>query len=313
MDTAAILNDEVLSEPCKLIAVTHSKLKPTDRIGHLLGRKDIRFMALDVSKPFKIPKEVTYLVHGASAASPKKYLEKPIETMDSNVNCLRTMLDFSLKNKVKSILYISTAEIYGNPPPEAVPIREDYNGNVSCTSDRSCYTESKRYCEALCRQFYLVHRTPVKCARPFHNYGPGLRLDDGRAIADFMSDALRGGPIHVKSTGKTLMTYCYVADTAEAFWRILLSDANGESFNAGSGGPEFTVLELAERVASLFKPKLKVSVEPDSEKPYQKESPKRTCADITKINTMLSWKPDTKFDDGLSRALAWYSSRRGSR
>ncbi len=309
-DTIAVLNDEFLGEPCRMIAATHSPVKPIDRIGYLLGRKEFSFIFADVSKRFEIPPEVSFLVHGASPASPKSYLAKPIETMDANVNCMRTMLDYSLENEVESMLFISSGAVNAeNAPPGHIPTPEDYPGNVLCNSERSCYSEAKRYCETLCYQFHKVHGTPIKTARPFHNYGPGLRLDDGRVMADFMRDALGGGPIKINSAGTTLMTFCYAADTAEAFWRILLSDENGEAFNVASEGPEITVRTLAEKMAQLSVPPMKVLARPEDEKPFQKEAARHTRADISKIKERLGWVPATPLKVGLRRTLEWHRSR----
>lgn len=305
-DTIAVLNDELLSEPCSMVAVTRRPVSRGDRLGHLLGRKDASFICADVARGFEIPEDTAYLVHGASPASPKSYLAKPIETMDANVNGLRSMLDFSLAHSAKSILFISSGTVNAeNAPPEIIPTPENFPGNVSCTSERSCYSESKRYCEALCYQFHRAYQTPVKAARPFHNYGPGLRLDDGRVMADFVRDALSGGPIMVNSTGDTLMTLCYAADTAEAFWRILLSDENGEAFNVASDGPEFSVIQLAGKVAKAFGPGMKVEIRPSEEKSYQKSAAKHTRADISKITARLGWRPSTRLETGIARTISW--------
>jgi UDP-glucuronate decarboxylase len=306
-DTVAVLNDEVLSEPCRAIAAVHSMPSPDGRIGHLLSRKDFTFVTADLSKGLAIPKGVDYFIHGASPASPRQYLSKPIETMDANVNGLRAMLDYSRSNRVESILFISSGAVNAeNAPPENIPTKEDFPGISPFISERSCYSEAKRYCETMCYQFCKAYGAPANAARPFHTYGPGLRLDDGRAIADFMSDAISGNPINVRSSGNTLMTYCYVADVAEAFFRILLSDAKGEAFNVASPGPEFTVLELAKHVSNLFDPPAKISVSPEAERNYQKGSSRRTIADTSKMKRMLGWSPQTGMDGGLKRMLDWH-------
>lgn len=303
-DTIAHLNDHVLDEPCQLLAVVRRPVQKTDRIGHLLGRKDVTFISADVSRRFPIPEGVTHFVHGASPASPKIYMQKPIETMDANVAGLRAMLDYSTSHVVKSILFLSSGAVYGEA--DRFPTPEDYGGNVLCTSERSCYGEAKRYCESLAYQFFRMHGTPVKSARPFHNYGPGLRLDDGRVIADFLADGLAGRPITVRSAGTTLLTYSYVADTAEAFWRILLSKEDGESFNVASPGPEMSVLDLAKKVSSVFTPPAPVLVQPEASQNFQSGSAKHTCADISKIKKRLGWEPTTSLQEGLRRSLRWY-------
>lgn len=308
-DTIAYLNDHVLSKPCQLIALTRSPCQPGDRLGHLLGRPDVQFITADVAKPFSIPEGVTYLVHGASPASPKIYTAKPIETMDANVNGLRAMLDYARSHPVRSILFISSGAVYGDAPPEQIPTPETFAGNVPFTSERSCYAETKRYCESLCANFHRVHGTPVKMARPFHNYGPGLRLDDGRVVADFLADAIEGRPITVRSAGTTLLTYSYVADTAEAFWRILLSKQDGEAFNVASVGPEFSVTDLAHAISKLFSPPASVDVRPDAQRAFQAGSARHTRADISKIKRLLDWVPTTDLDAGLRRTLRWHQSQ----
>ena len=307
-DTVAILNDEVFKTPCRLIAVTHSQVKPGDRLDHLLGRDDVEFMSADVEKGLEIPSGVDYMIHGASSASPKKYLAKPIETMDANVNGIRAMLDYSLHNKVESILFISSGSIYGEPPAQFTPTKEDFPGNVSCTSERSCYSEAKRYAETLCYQFNRKHGTPVKAVRPFHNFGPGQRLDDGRVIADFLADAFDKRPIEVRSAGDTLMTFLYVADCAEAFWRILLTGKDGEAYNIGSEGPEYSVLQIAKTVSGLFSPAIPVNVHPAAQRNYQTESPKRSRADVAKLK-LLGWSQKYSLQEGLKRTIRWHEGQ----
>ena len=135
--------------------------------------------------------DVSYVIHAASIASPIYYRKHPIETMDANVNGLRFLLEYmkerSLSDKnIGGLLYFSTSEIYGDPDPQNIPTSEDYRGNVSCTGPRACYDESKRYGETLCVNFSKVHDLPIKIARPFNNYGPGLKITDGRALPDFV-------------------------------------------------------------------------------------------------------------------------------
>ncbi len=310
-DTIAVLNDDkMLAAQCKLIALTHKKIGPKDRLGHLIGRKDVKFIEADVTKQFTIPAGVDFIVHGASPASPRDYLARPIETMDANVTGLRTMLDYSVREKCESILYISSGAIYGDVPPDKIPTKEDFPGLTALDSERACYNESKRYAETLAFQFHKTHGVPVKIVRPFHHYGPGQRLDDGRVLADFLSDALAGRPIKVKSTGDTLMTFNYAGDAAEMFWRALLSEQNGQAFNVGSGGPEYTVRQLADEVAELFTPRARVQMEPQAMASYQKEAPKRSLADISKAKKMLGWEPHTPLHEGLKRTLRWHSAQK---
>jgi dTDP-glucose 4,6-dehydratase/UDP-glucuronate decarboxylase len=306
-DTIAVLNDdEVLRKPARLVALTRTPVNAGDRLGHLLGRPDVKFMVADVTKPYEIPKGVDFLIHGASPASPRDYLARPIATMDANVNGLRTMLDYATHHPVKSLLYISSGAVYGEVPDEHLPVTETFPGNTPLDSQRACYNESKRYAEAMGFAYHRVHGVPIKMVRPFHHYGPGQRLDDGRVLADFMRDGLAGRPIHMLSEGRNLMTLCYAGDAAEAFWRALLSKEEGQAFNISSEGTEYTVRQVAELVAGLFSPPLSVQAEPKAMHPYQKGAFKRSLADISKAQKVLGWQPSTSLQEGLERTLRWH-------
>ena len=155
------------------------------------GNPHLRLIRHDITRP--LPSELgdaAYLIHAASIASPTYYRQYPIETMDANVGGLRFLLDYCLSQKqkgipVKGVLFYSSSEIYGDPTPENIPTPETYRGSVSCTGPRACYDESKRYGETLCVNFARQHGIPIKVARPFNNYGPGLKITDGRVLPDF--------------------------------------------------------------------------------------------------------------------------------
>ena len=159
-------------------------------------RNDFRIIKKDITK-FKLDKNLSfdYIIHAASIASPTFYRLFPIETINANVKGLYNILDYlvikkNMKNPVKGLLYFSSSEIYGDPLPGDIPTSEDYRGNVSCTGPRACYDESKRFCETLCVNYAQVHHLPIKSARPFNNYGPGMKITDGRVIADFAKNIL---------------------------------------------------------------------------------------------------------------------------
>ena len=154
-----------------------------------------------------------FIIHAASIASPTYYRQYPIETMDANVNGLRSLLEYCLRQKktkgipVEGFLFYSTSEIYGDPTPENIPTPETYRGNVSCTGPRACYDESKRYGETLCVNFALQHDLPIKMARPFNNYGPGLKITDKRVLPDFARDIFAGRDIVMLSDGSPTRTF----------------------------------------------------------------------------------------------------------
>src|SRR5262245_38786111 len=211
----------------------------------------------DITAP--LPAELgdqDYLVHAASIASPIYYRKFPIETMDANVNGLRFLLDYCLRQQqagkpVQGFLFYSSSEIYGDPTPENIPTPESYRGNVSCTGPRACYDESKRYGETLCVNFAQRYGLPIKVARPFNNYGPGLKITDRRVIPDFARDILTGRDMVMLSDGSARRTFCYVADAVAGYYKILISGRTGEAYNIGVETPEISMAELAQRMAKL--------------------------------------------------------------
>lgn len=260
-----------------------------------------------------------YIIHAACIASPTYYRRVPIQTMDANVNGLRYLLDYCREKAEKSravegLLFYSTSEIYGDPTPENVPTPETYRGNVSCTGPRACYDESKRYGETLCVNFAQQYGVPVKVARPFNNYGPGLKITDRRVLPDFARDVLSGRDIVMLSDGAPTRTFCYVADAIVGYYKILLKGPIGEAYNVGVEEPEISVAELAERIvrlsAELFGYRGKVVRKVSQDKDYLVDNPNRRCPIITKARNDIGYDPSIPIDEGLRRSLLWYSGNR---
>jgi UDP-glucuronate decarboxylase len=258
-----------------------------------------------------------YIVHAASIASPMYYRRHPLETMDANVNGLRRLLDHARERQktgspLLGFLFFSTSEIYGDPSPEHIPTPETYRGYVSCTGPRACYDESKRFGETLCATFAHQYGVPVTVARPFNNYGPGLKITDGRVIPDFARDILAGRDIVMHSDGSPGRTFCYVADAVAGYYRILAQGRPGEPYNIGVPGPEITVAELAEAMVGLGRElcgyKGRVVMRPSRDGAYLTDNPARRCPDITKARTELGFEPSVPFLEGLRRTLIWYSA-----
>jgi nucleoside-diphosphate-sugar epimerase len=209
------------------------------------------------------------------------------------------------------MLFYSSSEIYGDPTPDAIPTPETYRGNVSCTGPRACYDESKRYGETLCVNFAQQRGIPVKVARPFNNYGPGLKVTDGRVIPDFARNILQGRDIVMLSDGSPRRTFCYVSDAVAGYYKILVNGRPGEAYNVGVETPEISVIELAEKIVGLGRSLLnyrgKVVRQKSSDAQYLVDNPNRRCPVITKARTELDFKPRVGIDEGLHRALVWYS------
>lgn len=260
-----------------------------------------------------------YIIHAASIASPTYYRKHPIETMDANVIGLRSLLDYSRSQRLKDdpvegFLFFSSSEIYGDPAPEDIPTPETYLGSVSCTGPRACYDESKRYGETLCVNFARQYELPVRVARPFNNYGPGLKITDRRVIPDFARDLMEGRDIVMLSDGSPRRTFCYVTDAVIGYYKILLRGRDGEAYNIGVETPEITMSALAERVArlgsELFGYEGRVIHQTSPEEDYLVNNPSRRCPRIEKARAELGYDPGISLDDGLRRSLIWYDAHR---
>ncbi len=270
----------------------------------------------------RLPKDsenFQYIIHAATIASPIYYRKYPIETMDANINGLRNFLDYCVdrkieKNPVEGFLFYSTSEIYGDPDPVNIPTPESYRGNVSCTGPRACYDESKRYGETLCVNFAKQYNLPIRIARPFNNYGPGLKISDRRALPDFARNIFNNEDIVLLSDGSPTRTFCYVADAVVGYYKILIRGENGESYNIGLDKPEISILELAERTIKVsrelfgYRGKLVMKVSDDKE--YLTDNPNRRCPVIDKARNELDYNPSIGLDEGLKRSLLWYSDNR---
>ncbi|MEM6652604.1 MAG: NAD-dependent epimerase/dehydratase family protein [Pseudomonadota bacterium] len=260
-----------------------------------------------------------YIIHAASIASPIYYRIYPIQTMDANVNGLRHLLDYVLAQKdagqpLSGFLFYSTSEIYGDPTPEDIPTPETYRGNVSCTGPRACYDESKRYGETLCVNFAQQYDLPITIARPFNNYGPGLKISDRRVLPDFARDVFEGRDIVMLSDGSPTRTFCYIADAIVGYFKVLVIGQPGESYNVGTDAEEVSMAKLADEVVSVASRHWgyqgKVVRETSSDKEYLTDNPNRRCPIIDKAREELGYDPQIDFEEGLERAMFWYADNR---
>lgn len=265
----------------------------------IIEKKDI---IIDADYP-----DVEYIIHAASIASPIFYRKYPLETIFSNITGIKNILDYSIDNKrIQSILFFSTSEIYGDPDSSNIPTKESYRGNVSCTGPRACYDESKRLGETLCVNYYKTYNIPVKIARPFNNYGPGLKISDRRVIPDFFRNVFNDENIVLLSDGTATRTFCYISDAIEGYLRILLSNHNGESFNIGCEYPEISMLDLARLTIKASRKTLDVKFENSIDNEYLSDNPLRRCPSITKAKELLNFKPKVSLEEGLKRTYNYY-------
>jgi dTDP-glucose 4,6-dehydratase/UDP-glucuronate decarboxylase len=304
-DVMAVIGTDRLREPIKVVAVDNYLRGVPERLAHLQDNPNFRLITHDVTKPFDLDERVDWIIHGASVASPTYYREFPIETIDVNVNGTRQMLE--LARRARSMVFLSSSEIYGDPDPAFIPTPETYRGSVSCTGPRACYDESKRLGETLSVAYHEKYGVPVKSVRPFNVYGPGQRLDDKRIVPDLLSAALNREPIVLFSDGSATRSFCYASDFITGMLLTLLSDMDGEAFNVGND-EEVSIADAAHAMAEIAgDPPLSVEFRTSADSKYLTDNPRRRCPDLTKIRK-LEFEPHVPMREGFRRTFESYRS-----
>jgi UDP-glucuronate decarboxylase len=253
--------------------------------------------------------EARYVVHGASIASPTFYRLYPLVTIDANIWGLRHLLDFYRDSRsLNGLLFFSSSEIYGDPDPDHVPTDEEFRGLVSCTGPRACYDESKRFGETLCWVYAKQYQIPVTIARPFNNYGPGMRIDDKRLPADFAKCVLENKDIVILSDGKPTRTFCYVTDAISGYLACLLY-GEYDYFNIGIEKPETSVRNFAKIYQTagkeIFGYRGAVNYDTSDDPEYMTDNPNRRCPVIRKAREKLGYNPQILVEEGVSRFLQY--------
>lgn len=268
-------------------------------IGHLLSHPRFRFAHQDVSRYIDVPGPVDAVLHFASPASPPDYLKMPIQTLKVGALGTHNSLGLTLAKKAKFLL-ASTSECYGDP--EVSPQPESYWGHVNPTGPRGVYDEAKRYAEALTMAYHRYHGVDTRIVRIFNTYGPRMRLNDGRALPNFLYQALTGEPITVYGEGKQTRSFCYVSDLLDGIYRLLESNEH-DPVNIGNPH-EITILEFAERVRTLVGAKAPIVF-----RPLPQDDPKQRCPDITRARKILGWEPKINLEEGLRRTYDYFKEK----
>ena len=292
--------NETLSTPMKIIIMDNlitSKDKKNNPSSNVI------FLEQDISKFFDFQDELDYIIHAASIASPPTYRKFPIKTVDVNYQGTRNLLEIARKKKIKSMLFLSSSEIYGDP--EVIPTPESYQGKVSCTGPRACYDESKRLAETVSTLYFQQYKVPVKIARPFNVYGPYLSLNDGRVIPDFMKNAIEKSEILIHSDGSPTRSFCYVSDAIRAFFKLLFSKHDGIICNVGND-EEISISDVAKMVQKTIGKPISIKTIKSNDPNYTTDNPQRRCPDLSLIKKSISYTPRINFEEGLKRAYNWY-------
>jgi len=277
--------------------ITSEKRKVSDKIN--VQSNMFKFIEHDITQRIEIRDEIDEIFHLASPASPIDYLKLPIETL--KVGAIGTHNTLGLaKNKNAKFLLASTSEVYGDP--EVHPQPETYWGNVNPTGPRGVYDEAKRFAEALTIAYHKKHNIPIRIARIFNTYGPGMRFNDGRAIPGFIYQALSGEPITIFGDGKQTRSFCYISDLIEGLRKLMDSDST-EPINLGNP-KEMTIETLAKTILNKIGSESKIIYQELPE-----DDPKIRQPDITRAKKILGWEPKTTLNKGLEEAIADFKVR----
>ncbi|MEY3052133.1 MAG: hypothetical protein RLY31_1918 [Bacteroidota bacterium] len=291
------LCDRFLAEGHHVIGMDNMLTGSLSNIEHLFSRADFEFYHHDVTKFVHVPGEIHYILHFASPASPIDYLEMPIQTLKVGALGTHNLLGLA-KSKGARILVASTSEVYGDPLVH--PQVEEYWGNVNPVGPRGVYDEAKRFLEAITMAYHTFHGVETRIVRIFNTYGPRMRVNDGRVLPAFFSQAIRGEGLTVFGDGSQTRSFCYVDDLVEGIYRLLLSDYH-QPVNIGNP-QEITVMEFASEILNLVNnPKAHIIF-----RPLPTDDPKQRRPDITKAREILGWEPRYNRQEGLLKTYEYF-------
>jgi dTDP-glucose 4,6-dehydratase len=293
------LTDLLLARGHRVIGVDNFITGNQANLAHLRGHSAFKFLKRDVTKPFKVVGPVHYVWHFASPASPIDYLKIPIETLAVGSFGTKNTLELARQKRAR-FLVASTSEVYGDPLVH--PQTEAYWGNVNPIGPRGCYDEAKRFAEALTMAYHRVHQLETRIVRIFNTYGPRMRLDDGRVVPAFVSQALTNRPITVFGNGKQTRSFCYVSDLLEGIYRLMMSEYH-LPVNIGNPG-EMTMLEFAAAIIKATGAKSKII-----HQPLPQDDPQQRKPDISKARKLLKWQPQVDLSTGMAQTIAYFRGK----
>ena len=293
------LCEKLLEHAWDVLCVDNLVTGAEQNIAHLLANQHFRVQRHDASLYIDVSGPVDYVLHFASPASPVDYARLPIPTLKVGALGTHNSLGLAMAKNAKYLL-ASTSECYGDPLVSPQP--ETYWGNVNPIGPRGVYDEAKRYAEAMTMAYHRWHGVDTHIVRIFNTYGPRMRLNDGRALPNFIYQALTGSPITVYGDGSQTRSFCYVSDLIEGIYRLMQSD---EHLPTNIGNPqEITILEFARQVKQLTDSRSEIVF-----KPLPQDDPKQRCPDITKAKKLLGWEPKIPLEEGLRLTLAYFKAQ----
>jgi dTDP-glucose 4,6-dehydratase len=293
----------LLDRGCDVVGMDNFITGSAANLTDVRDRRGFVIVEHNVTQHIEVEGPLDWVLHFASPASPLDYLELPIQTLKVGALGTHNALGLSRAKRARFLL-ASTSEVYGDPLVH--PQREDYWGNVNPVGPRGVYDEAKRFAEAMTMAYHRVHGIETRIVRIFNTYGPRMRLNDGRAIPAFMTQALRNEPLTVFGDGSQTRSFQYISDLVDGVWRML---ERGSSDPVNIGNPqEMTLLELAKRILRLTGSRSEIVF-----RPLPVDDPKVRQPDITRARTRLGWEPRVDTDEGLKLTLEWFRKKVGGR
>lgn len=296
------LNTKDPSINLNVFGLVRNEEKAKVRFREYLEYKNFKLIVQDVCDEINIKENIDYVFHAASQASPKYYGLDPVGTLSPNIIGTINLLNFSKNKNVKSFLYFSSGEVYGEV--KSSDIKESNFGYLDPTNIRSCYAESKRMGENICVSFHHQFGVNVKIARPFHTYGPGMTLDDGRVFADFVNCIINKNDINLNSDGSSIRCFCYLSDATIGFIRVLLDGNAGQAYNIGNPKEETSILNLAKILTNLYSDfNLKINIKNyNNATGYIASKIQKITPNINKAKK-LGWSPKITLIQGFKRTI----------
>jgi len=297
------LCERFLERNWRVIAIDNFLTGNEKNVAPLKKNKAFQLIRHDVSKPIRLSGRVDYVLHFASPASPLDYLQFPIQTL--KVGALGTHNALGLAKDKKAVFFLaSTSEVYGDPLVH--PQAEEYWGNVNPVGPRGVYDEAKRFAEAMTMAYHRTHKMDTKIIRIFNTYGPRMRLHDGRAIPEFLSQALTGKPLTVFGDGQQTRSLCYISDLVDGIEKLLLSTLN-DPINIGNPS-EISMLDLAKKIIRMTGSSSRIV-----NKALPVDDPKVRRPDISKAKKYLSWTPKITLEEGLEHTIEYFKKALGKK
>jgi len=293
----------LLDRGCDVVGMDNFITGSPDNLVDVSARRGFAFVEHNVTQRIELDGPVDCVLHFASPASPLDYLELPIQTLKVGALGTHNALGLARAKRARFLL-ASTSEVYGDPLVH--PQREDYWGNVNPVGPRGVYDEAKRFAEAMTMAYHRVHGIDTRIVRIFNTYGPRMRLNDGRAIPAFMTQALRNEPLTVFGDGSQTRSFQFISDLVDGVWR-LIERGTADPVNIGNA-QEMTLLELAKRIIRLTGTRSEIVF-----RPLPVDDPKVRQPDITRARTLLGWEPHVDTDEGLRLTAEWFKKTVGGR